>query len=143
MARRVFVSFQYEDVHYANLMDAWAANENNDFSFYSTRLKVAVESSDGAYIRRVLKEKISRARVLVCLIGGGTAGSPWVTWEIGTAKELSKGLVAVMLKPGNRKPTAITDSGAVFVPYGQPEIERAIEWAADAGKKSGDFSYDH
>jgi hypothetical protein len=106
-------------------------------------LKAAVDSSNGAYIRRILKEKISRARVLVCLIGGGTAGSPWVTWEIRAAKELGKGLVGVLLKPGNRKPTAITDSGAVFVAYGQAEIERAIEWAADAGKTSGDFSYDH
>jgi hypothetical protein len=143
VARRVFVSFQYEDLRYANLMDAWAANENNDFSFYSTRLKVAVDSSDAAYIRRVLKEKISRARVLVCLIGGGTAGSRWVGWEISTAKDLGKGLVGVMLKPGNARPGAILNAGAVFVPYERDEIERVIEWAADAGKTSGNFSYDH
>jgi hypothetical protein len=141
MARRVFVSFQFEDVRYAGLMDAWAANENNDFSFYSERLRVAVDSSDAAYIRRVLKAKIARARVLVCLIGGGTAGSRWVRWEINTAKKLGKGLVAVMLRPRNRRPAAIRNSGAVFVPYERDEIERAIEWAADANETVGDFSY--
>jgi MTH538 TIR-like domain (DUF1863) len=141
MARRVFVSFQFEDVRYATLMDAWAANENDEFTFYGERLKVAVNSTEATYIRRVLKAKIRRARVLVCLIGADTARSRWVRWEIRTARLLGKGLVGVLLRPHNRHPVPIRNAGAVFVPYERAEIQRAIDWAADANQRSGDFSY--
>jgi hypothetical protein len=141
MARRVFVSFQYEDLRYANLMDAWAANENNDFSFYSERLRVPVKSSAASYIRTVLKAKIARSRVLVCLIGTGTWNSEGVTWEVATAKVLGKGLVGVQLAAGNSRPAEIQDAGAVFVPYKQHEIERAIEWAALSTARNDDFVY--
>jgi hypothetical protein len=92
--RRVFLSFQYEDVDYANLMAAWSANENDDFQMYNERLKVAVDSENAEYIKRRLRPKIDRSSVLLCIIGAGTSGSEWVNWEISYAK-WQRGLVGV------------------------------------------------
>lgn len=139
--QRVFISFHYEDLHYANLMDAWCANDNNDFAMYNERVKVAVNSRDADYIKTKISPKIQRSSVLLCLIGSGTSGSGWVNWEIDAAKGMGKGLVGVQLASGNRRPASINNAGAVFVLYLQAEILKAIRWAATAGKSAGDFSY--
>ena len=138
---RVFISFQYEDLHYASLMDAWCANDNDEFDMYNERLKVAVNSRDADYIKQRIRPKINRASVLMCLIGGATSKSDWVNWEIATAKQKSSGLVGVELKSGNAHPTEINDAGAVFVPYQKEQILKAIAWAATSGKISGDYRY--
>ena len=139
--RRVFISFEVEDRHYASLMDAWSANDNDDFDMYDERLKVAVDSSNADYVKSKIHPKISRASVLVCLIGKTAYKSGWVKWEIDYAKKEGKGLVGVRLNGGNRRPPSLDDSGAVFVAYEKVEIQRAIEWAATAGKTSGNWAY--
>ena len=139
--RRVFTSFEYGDLRYATLPEAWSANENDDFGFYRERLRVAVSSRDADYIKSRLRPKIRRASVLLCLIGEKTAGSSWVNWEIAYAKQAGKGLVGVLIKAGLTKPREIRDSGAVFVHYSRSEILRAINWAATAGKTSGDWTF--
>jgi hypothetical protein len=138
--RQVFTSFEYSDLMYATLPEAWSANENDDFGFYRERLRVAVSSRDADYIKSRLRPKIRRAIVLLCLIGDKTAQSSWVNWEIATAKEEGKGLVGVLIKPGLPRPREIRNARAVFVPYRKAKIQRAIDWAATAGK-SGDWSY--
>ena len=139
--RRVFTSFEYGDLKYATLPEAWSANENDDFGFYRERLRVAVSSRDADYIKSRLRPKIRRASVLLCRIGEKTAGSSWVDWEIAYAKQEGKGLVGVRIKPSYKKPGEIREAGAIFVPYGKSEILRAIDWAATAGKTSGDWTY--
>ena len=137
--RRVFLSFQYEDRHYADLMDAWAANENNDFDIYDERLKAAINSTRADYIKGLLREKIDRASVLVCIIGPTTSGSSWVKWEGTYAIEQGKGLVGVKTKPDYTPPSPLVGSGAVFVPFKQDQIERAIGAAATSDKKTGNW----
>ncbi len=138
---RVFASFQFEDVNYARLMDAWAANENHDFSLYSERLRVAIGSARGVYIRERLRPRIQRASVLLCLIGSSTWSSRWVKWEIETARAAGKGLVGVKLKPRNRVPVPLRDAGALFVSFKQREIERGISDRARDRPERGDWSY--
>jgi hypothetical protein len=141
MRHRVFASFQYEDVHYARLLEAWAANENHDFALYSERLRVAVNSARGTYIRQQLRPRIARASVLLCLIGEGTWSSRWVKWEIETAKAEGKGLVGVKLKSASRVPVALRDCGGLFVPFKQAEIERAIAERAKIRPTDRDWKY--
>lgn len=141
MRHRVFASFQYGDVHYARLLEAWAANENHDFVLYSERLRVAINSRRGAYIRQQLRPRITRASVLLCLIGEGTWSSPWVKWEIETAKAQGKGLVGAKLKQSNRIPVPLRNVGGLFVPFKQAEIERAISERAQKRPATGDWTY--
>jgi hypothetical protein len=138
---RVFASFQYEDVHYARLLEAWAANENHDFALYSERLRVAVNSARGTYIRQQLRPRIARASVLLCLIGEGTWSSRWVKWEIETAKVEGKGLVGVQLRPASRVPVALRNCGGLFVPFKQAKIERAIAERAKTRPTTRDWKY--
>lgn len=138
---RVFISFQYEDLHYANLIDAWCANDNDDFDMYNERLKVVVNSRDADYIKQRIRPKLSRASVLMCLLGSSTFKSAWVNWEVAAAIQTNKGVVGVELKPGNAHPTGIKNIGAVFVPYEKDQIVKAIDWAATAGKTTGDYRY--
>lgn len=141
MRHRVFSSFQIEDIRYARLLEAWAANENHDFGLYSERLRFPVDSTRGAYIRSQIRPRIVRASVLLCLIGEGTWASRWVKWEITVAKETGKGLVGVRLKAGNRVPVPLRDAGALFVPFKQAEIERAIAERATNRPTKGNWSY--
>jgi hypothetical protein len=141
MSHRVFTSFRYEDAHYARLLDAWAANENHDFSLYNERLRVAIDSSRGVYIRRLLRARIVRAGILLCLIGDRTWSSTWVKWEIETARAHEKGLVGVMLKHGNRVPVPMRDAGALFVPFNQSAMEQAISERARRRPPRGDWRY--
>jgi hypothetical protein len=138
---RVFISFQMENLNHANLIDAWSANENDDFEMYNERLRVAVNSTQADYVKSRIRPRIDRASVLLCLIGATTYKSSWVDWEITYAKSKSKGLVGMMLQPQNTKPSAIVNAGAVFVPYDQDEIAKAVDWAATARASSGDYSY--
>ncbi|MEX0926950.1 MAG: TIR domain-containing protein [Dehalococcoidia bacterium] len=139
ISRHVFTSFQYEDLKYANLIHAWAANENNDFTMYNERLEVAVDSDNAEYIKRQIRPKIRRASVLICIIGPGTYASEWVNWEISFAKGERKGLVGVRLGEDNRRPREIIDAGAIFVPYKRDDIEDAIEEAATSQNITGDW----
>ncbi len=139
-ARRVFLSFRYEDVDYANLVAAWSANENNDFQMYNERLTIAVNSQDAEYIKRRLRPKIDRASVLLCIIGSGTYTSDWVNWEISYAKG-QKALVGVLLELSNKRPHEITNAGAIFVPYKKDDMAKAIEWAATSNKTAGDWQF--
>jgi len=139
--RRVFISFVVEDRHYASLMDAWAANENNEFDFYDERLKVAIGSHDAEYVKSRLRPKIDRASVLMCLIGDTTSQSAWVNWEIEYAKRQGKGLVGVELGGKMPRPSQISDSGAIFVPYSKDEVLRGIERSATTEKTSGDWVF--
>lgn len=141
ITRRVFTSFAYEDLHYTNLVGAWSANDNDDFKVYEERLKIAVNSKDADYIKSQLRPKIDRSKVLLCIIGPTTFSSTWVNWEIEYAKSKGKGLVGVETKPDVTIPHELNNSGAVFVPYKKEDINKAIDWAATAGKTEKNWRY--
>jgi Thoeris protein ThsB, TIR-like domain len=115
MAKKsVFVSFDYDnDRHYKDLLCAWDANPDFDFSFNETFPKVAVDSNDAEAIKSVLAQKIGAATHLLAIIGKYTY-SGWVGWEINKAKELKKKLVAVKIDREYTAPAALFGSGATW-----------------------------
>ena len=111
--KKVFVSFDYDnDRKYRDLLRAWDANPDFDFSFNETSPKVAVDSNDAAVVKRVLSQKIGEATHLLCIVGKQTHKSGWVTWEINKAKELKKKLVGVKIDQENTSPAVLLGSGA-------------------------------
>ena len=48
-------------------------NEKVTLEFYDGSMRAPIKSERGSYIKRVIREKIWQAEVLVCLIGNGTA----------------------------------------------------------------------
>ena len=89
--RRVFLSFHAEDKQQVAGFRLMIKNPNIDLDIYDEGLQAPINSEQSAYIKQVIKEKINRVAVLVCLIGNGTAWREWVDWELDTALELRKG----------------------------------------------------
>lgn len=110
---KVFISYDYDnDKHYKNLLLAWDANSEFDFSFYDESVDVSVDSEDASAIRRVISAKINNATYFLCLIGKQTHKSRWIDWEIKKAVELKKKLVAVKIDNSYISPEAILNVGA-------------------------------
>lgn len=80
--KRVFISFRAEDRKQVDGLRLLAANPNFDIEFYDESVKSPYQSNDATYIRRQIKEKISRTSVTVCLLGPLTYTSEWVSWEL-------------------------------------------------------------
>jgi len=90
-----------------------------------------VGSERSTYIKKVLRDRIRRVQVVMCMIGNGTAWREWVDWELKTALEEGRGVCGVRLKGSRgRTPDILTDIGAPVVPWDLPSIIAAIECAA-------------
>jgi Thoeris protein ThsB, TIR-like domain len=96
--RRIFISFDHGDTDKVNGF-LGLRNIIDNFDFYNHKLDHRINSSDGDYIRRVIREEYIRpASVTVVLIGNQTAYSKWVRWEIAESKRQGKGLLGIRLK---------------------------------------------
>lgn len=127
--RRAFLSFHAEDRAQVDGFRLMSWNKALDFGFYDASVRTPINSEDSAYIRQVIRKKISRASVLICLIGNGTAWREWVDWEIATARELHKGVCGVRLKESHgRIPPRL--AGAPIASWDIPQIISVIECAA-------------
>lgn len=129
--RRLFLSFHAEDRFRVQGFRFMAMNENVDLEFYDDSVRVAINSESAPYIKQVVRTKIERSSVLVCLIGNGTAWRSWVDWEVRTARAMGKGVCGVRLKGSRgRTPPALAEAGAAIAQWGLPQINAAIECAA-------------
>lgn len=130
--RRVFLSFHYEDVAQVRGFRLMARNPALDIEFHDGSVREPVASESSAYIRQVIKEKIAKASVVLCLIGNGTAWRDWVDWELDTAYRLRKGLCGVRLKGSRgRAPDLLRNLNAPVAGWGDTgDIVAAVECAA-------------
>jgi len=87
--KRVFISFRAEDRPQINGLRLLAANPDFDIEFYDKSVRVAIDSTNAAYIRSKIREKINRTTVTVCMVSELTYTSTWVNWEL--EESLSKG----------------------------------------------------
>lgn len=128
--RKVFISFDYDDIHYKNLLVAWDRNGYFDFSFYDGSVTVPVNSGNAGPIRRVISQRIAACPRLLCIVGEHTYRSDWVAWEINKAVELGRRLVAVKTSRSNTSPANLLNAGATW----------ALSFTFDAIKKAFDNS---
>ena len=128
--RKVFISFDYDDIHYKNLLVAWDRNGYFDFSFYDGSVTVPVNSESAGPIRRVISQRIATCPRFLCIVGEHTYRSDWVAWEIDKAVELGRRLVAVKIKRSNTSPANLLNAGATW----------ALSFTFDAIKKAFDNS---
>lgn len=114
MSKHVFLSFVMEDQDLVTLFRGQARNKNSDLAFDDYSVREPINSTNAAYIKTKIAEKISAASVTICLIGATTATSAWVDWEIRKAGELGKKVFGVRLHSDATKdktPKALTDLG--------------------------------
>ena len=125
----VFISFNYEDSDEVNLLRGQAKNDNVDLQFDDYSVKEAIDSTNADYIKRQIREKISRCSVTVVYLSDTTASSAWVNWEIEESIRLGKGVVGVHKadrSPG-RIPPALLANGCKVVKWEHALLMKAIK----------------
>ena len=110
--KRIFISYDYSnDGKYKDLVLTWDKDEDLDFSFYDMSVEVSVDASDAAAIKREISARISDCSHFLCLVGRYSHKSRWVDWEIKTAMELKKKVVAVQVEKNVTTPNALYGVG--------------------------------
>lgn len=132
MGRKIFISYRADDegTRYKNLLVAWSRNDNGyfDIKYEDTSVGVSINSTDAAYIKRVIKSKIDSSDTVLVLVGKNTAGSEWVNWEIETADEKGKKFVVVKIDNSYDSPMAIFGKGAIWAKsFKYESIKKAID----------------
>lgn len=129
--RKLFLSFHYEDRDQVGGFRLMAYSPNVKFDFADVSVRAAINSEEGSYLRKVIRDKINRCSVIVCLIGNGTAWREWVEWELQTGMRLGKGICGVRLKNSRgRSPELLNRLAAPVAAWDQTAIIAAIEQAA-------------
>jgi len=130
--RRVFISFQNEDLNEVNLFRGQAKNENSELDFIDSSLTVPFNSENAEYIKRGIRERIDRCSVTVVFVGENTHKSEWVDWEIRESIRRGKGVVAVKSSGDDspKIPKALTENDIKVVPWKHSKINDAIDNAA-------------
>ena len=129
--KQVFISFDYDkDGHYKNLLLAWDANDEFDFSLYDGSLKDAINSTNAAYIKSQIRPKIAAATHLLCIVGEESAASDWIAWEITTAAGFDKKLIGVKIDKAYTSPPSLLSNGATWaMSFTFAAIKKALESA--------------
>jgi hypothetical protein len=96
--KRVFLSFIEEDKQRIAGLRLLAANPAYDLEFYDESVRAAIDSQNAAYVKQVIREKIARTSVTVCLISEETHRSSWVDWELAESDAKQNSLIAMALK---------------------------------------------
>jgi hypothetical protein len=80
--KRVFISFRVEDRQQVNGLRLLAANPNFEIEFYDESVRTPIDSTNEAYIRQRIRERINRTIVTLCMLSELTHTSQWVCWEL-------------------------------------------------------------
>lgn len=95
---RVFLSFAAEDIGQVRGLRLLAANPNYSLEFFDESVRREINSIDEGYVRSVIRDKINRTSVTVCLIGTTTHTSRWVDWELEESDKKRNTIIAMALK---------------------------------------------
>ncbi len=95
---RVFLSFDSDDLPQIRGLRLLASNPNYDLEFYDESLKEPIDSQRAEYIKQVIREKIKRASITLCLVGNNTYKSKWVDWELRESEKQGNAIIAMALK---------------------------------------------
>ncbi|WP_295791392.1 TIR domain-containing protein [uncultured Microbacterium sp.] len=126
MTKHIFLSFVEEDLESVRLFRGQAKNKNSALEFDDYSVKVPYNSTNAAYIRSKITEKIRAASVTIVLIGTYTWKSDWVDWEIQKSIDLGNKVIGVRLRSGLVVPTALINARAKIVDWKIDDIVREI-----------------
>lgn len=85
MARRIFLSFAFEDKNQVSGFRLLRWNNNVEENFFDSSLLSPVQSSNTEYIKRSILDRLNNTSVTVVLIGQSTHKSNWVGGKLNKA----------------------------------------------------------
>lgn len=123
----------------ADKLDRWP-RVNSDAT-YDERIAHLPSDLASAGTCKRLQQQLAQANVAVVLISEDARSDAWIHWEIESIRAATRriGLVGVLLQPWHIRPAAMTDCGAIFVPFKRDMVERAILWATTERHDRDDF----
>ena len=138
MARRIFISCQYEDQLKAKGFNLLRWNKNVDVEFVGRHLLDPVNSNNWDYISRKIREQLTGTSVTVVLIGDTTWQSNAVAYEVQQSlkKSAPNGILGIRLHDGVKIPDSLQDCGAEIIDWKPEEFEAAIDRAALAAGRA-------
>ncbi len=137
LKRKIFISFDYEkDRIYRDLLRAWDANDEFDFSFNDCTPS-EIQSNDFSRIKAGLTSKINKADIVLVIVGAECnkkhrdaekiGSMNWQIFEIESAKSAGKSIVAVKLNRNNETPDCLYASGVSWaMSFTFESIKRAL-----------------
>jgi hypothetical protein len=135
--KKVFISYDHsEDLDYKNLLKAWDANSDFEFTFDQRSPDVAINSDDAGRVKAVLTAKMKEAEYLFVIVGAKSSTSKWMNWEIDRAKEsdIKLKLAAVKLSSNYSSPSGLLNCGCSFATsFTQERIIAALNSATNTG----------
>ena len=138
MARRIFISYQHDDLMKAKGFNLLRWNRYVDVDFVGRHLLSPVDSTNEAYIGRQIREQQHGTSVTVVLIGDKTWSSHWVDNEVRWSLEKNRpnGIVGIRLKDGVKIPDSLKECGAEIIDWEPDEFEAAFDRAAAASGRA-------
>jgi hypothetical protein len=128
--RTVFLSFHREDLLQVSGFRLMMSNDGLELDISDEPSRYPVGSEKSWYIKKVLRDRIEKVDVVVCMIGNGTAWRDWIDWELKAAVDARVGLCGVRLK-GSRGhvPPMLRELDAPIAQWDARSIVAAIECA--------------
>lgn len=136
MARRIFLSFAFEDQNQVRGFRLLRWNTNVESDFFDSSLLTPVQSQDVNYIMQSIRNRMDNTSVTVVLIGPTTHKSAWVDWEIKETVRRGNGLLGIRLKGHDYA----VPPAALSVPrarVGNWSPEQFDKWIEDAARLAG------
>src|SRR5712691_3401708 len=115
--KKVFVSYDHsEDLKYKNLLAAWDANSNFEFSFDQRSPNEPIDSQVADRVKAALTVMMKSADYLLVIVGSKSHTSKWMTWEIDRAKkdDVKLNLAGVKIAGGYVTPPGLLGVGTAW-----------------------------
>jgi hypothetical protein len=100
IVKRVFISFRAEDRQQVNGLRLLAANPDFEIEFYDESVRTPYDSTNEAYIRQKILEKINRTSITLCMVSEQTYSSTWVCWELEESIKKGNAIIVMGLPNG-------------------------------------------
>ena len=138
MARRIFISCQYEDQMKAKGFNLLRWNKNVDVEFVGRHLLDPVDSNNWGCISRKIREQLTGTSVTAVIIGDTTWQSEAVAYEVEQSLEKStpNGILGIRLHDGVKIPDSLHDCGAEIIDWDAAEFQAALDRAARAAGRA-------
>ncbi|MCW0350737.1 TIR domain-containing protein [Pantoea ananatis] len=145
MARKVFFSFQYEDVQRAMVVrNSNVIASDTKVGFIDKAEFEEVERKGDAAIKQWINEQLDGTSVTVVLVGATTDDSKWVKYEIEQSIERGNGILTIDISKIADLKGNTTDCCSLRVPdathylwNNQKGHEHLGEWVEAAAKAAG------
>jgi len=133
--RKVFISFDSDDLDKKRLLVGQAKNENSDLEFIDYSLKAPFNSENAEYIKSGIRERISQSSVTIVIATDVTHRSDWVNWEIEESFKQNKGVIVIDHRnnKSSKMPDAVNNNQdrVKVVSWNHQELNQAIQDAAE------------